>query len=156
MVVAAVLQLAAAVVGAIAMDTPQFDNLFRQRLLQAAQGANAFTAVLLLIAVGLVVLFDYFMKDGDTRLPSQWRPSVLWGVALFGVLVVLLNIADIVNVGTASFGTRGGFRVREVLSALAALTLASAALLLAWGQLKPPPSVAGTTSGEERVEEYLS
>jgi len=91
------------------MNTPAFDNLFRQRLIQAAQGANAFTAVLLLIAVACVALFDYFIKDGDTRLPRQWRLSVLWGVALLGVLVVLLNITDIVNVGTASFGTRGDF-----------------------------------------------
>ncbi len=108
-VVAAVLQMAAAVAAAIAMNTPAFDNLFRQRLIQAAQGANAFTAVLLLIAVTFVALFDYFIKDGDTRLPRQWRLSVLWGAALLGVLVVLLNITDIVNVGTASFGTRGDF-----------------------------------------------
>jgi uncharacterized membrane protein len=66
-VVAAVLQMAAAVAAAIAMNTPAFDNLFRQRLIQAAQGANAFTAVLLLIAVACVALFDYFIKDGDTR-----------------------------------------------------------------------------------------
>ena len=138
------------------MDSPQFGDFFRQRLLQAAQGANAFTAALLLIAVSLVALFDYSVKDGGTRLPRTWRPSVLWGGALLGVVVVVLNIADMVNVGSASFLAITSFRVRQVLSDVAALTLALAALWLAWSQLKPPPSVVGTTSGEEHVEEYLS
>ena len=93
---------------------------------------------------GLVTLFDYSVKDGGTRLPRRWRPSVLWGGALLGVLVVALNIADMVNVGSASFLAITSFRVRQVLSDVAALTLALAALWLAWSQLRPPPSVVRT------------
>ena len=155
-VVAAVLQLAAAVAVAIHLEHPPSQlSGFRYRLLLVAQGVNAFTAVLLVIAVAFVALFAYFVEDADTRLPRQWRPSVLWAVVVLGGLAVLLNIADMVNIQTASFASNAGFRVRQVFSDLAALSLASAALWLAWGRLRPPPSL-DRTSADKAVEDYLS
>ena len=154
-VVAAGLQLAAGVAVAITMDVPHLDT-FRLRLLQLAQGANVFTAAPLLIAVVLVAIFDHSIEDGGTRLPRNWRASVLWAVALLGVLVVLLNIADVVNIETASFSANAGSRVGRIVSDLAPVTLASAASWLAWRRLRPQASVARATSGEQRVEDYLS
>jgi hypothetical protein len=71
-------------------------------------------------------------------------------------LVILLNIADVVNIETASFSANAGSRVGRIVSDLAPVTLASAAFWLAWRRLRPQASVARATSGEQRVEDYLS
>jgi len=63
-------------------------------------------------------------------------------VALLGGSVVLLIIADVVNVGTASFFAYAGSRVGRSLSDLAALTLAAAALWLASDEARYVTGVA--------------
>jgi hypothetical protein len=133
LVVGAMLDFVAAI--ALASDQRAFSGVseWRSRLVAAAQGANSFTAGLLVLSVVLVALFDYSFNAEDTRLPRQWRTGVLFGVISLGAAIALLDLVDLVNFQTLSLGAnRATVHLRDALSDIAALTLASTAIGLAW------------------------
>jgi hypothetical protein len=154
-IVAAVLVVGAAFASAlgVAEATPGYsDSIFRSRIIRVAEGAAPLTAFLLLVAVLLVALFDYVAEDDDaTRLPPQWRSGVLWGVAMLGGLVVIVNMVDIVNFETGSVGAGFWVHVWRALGDLAAAVLAFVAMWLAWDALIIPdaePEVAVSTGDD--------